>query len=69
MSYHPCEGGMLCYDVGAFHTTCQGVTPVWVGYPALWCPHCKVLSHLDLVASHITPASSLVEREVIHAAT
>lgn len=51
--YAKTEVATLAFDCGAFHGNCAGVTPVWIGYPALYCPTCRVIGHVDLVASHI----------------
>lgn len=47
----------LIFDCSDFHGGCPGVVPVWVGYPALYCPGCRVLGHVDLVARHVVHAS------------
>lgn len=38
--------------VTLWHKGCA-LTPVWVGYPALWCEAHHCLAHVDLVCEHV----------------
>lgn len=50
MSYHRVNDATLAYDLGEFHGTCPDVR---VEYPYVYCPSCRCVAHIDLVAPHI----------------
>ena len=58
--YTPSGDAMLCYDCGEWHASCPTVE---LQYPYLYCPSCRCVAHIDLVATHITTESS---REARH---
>lgn len=59
--YEPSGDAMLCYDLGRFHSgpACK----VELNYPYVYCTACRVVAHVDLVGTHITPSSARIPRK------
>lgn len=47
----PVGSAILCYAT-LWHPHCV-LSPVWVGYPALWCAEHHAMVHMDLVGTHV----------------
>lgn len=54
MPYAHDPNGPMTYDCKGFHGDCPSVVPILgPGYILLYCPSCRCLGHLDLVAKRI----------------
>lgn len=62
MTYTPSGDQTLCYEFDWHRGPECVVSLVWASVPMLYCSHCRIAAHVDLVGTHITIASSAIIR-------